>query len=174
MKGVPDRELLEVARRVRKIAEEYGALFVVNDRVDIALASNADGVHLGREDIPVEVAREIAPELIIGRTVRTADEAIRAEEQGADYLGAGSVYPSKTKNAPLIGLEGLSTIKKFSRIPVVAIGGIVLEKVDEVLSAGADGIAVVSAVVCTEDIEESTRAFFRKIEGHFRFSRRGT
>ena len=174
LKNVSDRSFLNMARKVRKISKEYDALFIVDDRVDIALALNADGVHLGREDIGVEDARSIAPNLIIGRTVRTVDDAKMAEKEGADYLGAGSAFPTSTKKAPIIGPEGIERIKKASHIPVVAIGGIKLNNLNEILSTGVDGVAVVSAVVCTGDVVGNARKFARKIDLYFRSSMRDT
>ncbi len=147
MKGVSDREFYEKAKILRKKTEDYDVLFIVDDRIDIALAVNADGVHLGAEDLPLQVAREIAPEIIIGKTVRNEKDAVLAETEGADYLGAGSVFPSNTKKAEVIGLSELQNIVDSVRIPVVAIGGINEGNACEVMRTGVAGLAVSQGVL---------------------------
>jgi len=165
MKNAPTRRMVEVGRKLRKLTEEYGALFVVNDRIDVALAVGADGVHLGPEDMPLKMARRIAPELLIGATVHSVKEAIKAQEEGADYIGAGSVYPTSSKeNAVVIGLKNLESIVESVSIPVVAIGGINAENVRDVLSTGVDGIAIISAILAAENPKEETRKILREIE----------
>ncbi len=156
MKNVPDRIFYEKARVLRKVTREYGALFIIDDRLDIALAADADGVHLGSDDLPVRVAKEIAPNLIIGRTVRNAEDARNSEKKGADYLGAGSVYPSETKSAEIIGVEGLKNIVRSSSIPVVAIGGIREENVCELMRTGIAGVAMSKEILASENIREKT------------------
>jgi thiamine-phosphate pyrophosphorylase len=145
-KNLPSKEFLLRALSIESAIRGSGVPLIINDRSDIALLSGASGVHLGDEDIPVEKAREIlGPRRIIGATVRRVQDALRAEREGADYLGAGSVFPSSTKgNVPVIGLAGLKDIKSSVKIPVVAIGGLTLEKVAQVIEAGADGLAFVS------------------------------
>jgi len=130
-------------------------IFVVNDRVDIAIASGADGVHLGQSDIPVSVAREMMGEsALIGASVHNVEEAVRAVEDGADYLGVGAVFRTGTKKDALqsIGLQPIYEIKQAVKVPVVAIGGINRGNIQDVIRAGADSAAVASAVVAQDDI----------------------
>ncbi|MDD1725113.1 MAG: thiamine phosphate synthase, partial [Methanospirillum sp.] len=136
--------------------------FIVNDRLDIALASGADGVHLGQDDLPLKEARKIVPRsFIIGVSVGTVGEAERAEKEGADYLGVGPVYQTGTKTdaGPVVGLSLLRLIRSRTSLPLVAIGGITYERVPEVIASGADGVAVISAVVCSQDITSASRRF---------------
>ncbi|MDI6808989.1 MAG: thiamine phosphate synthase [Candidatus Eisenbacteria bacterium] len=141
-------EFLNLAAKVKKLCRKYGVPFIVNDRIDIALASNADGVHLGDSDTSVSVARKVlGKRSIIGRTVRSADEAVRAEYEGASYVSVGSIYPTKTKRVPkIVGPSGIGRVRQKVKIPVVAIGGIGLKNARTVIRSGADGIAVVSAI----------------------------
>ena len=152
MKNQSDRRIYEKGLNIRKITLEYDALFIVDDRIDIALAVDADGVHLGDNDLPVYVAREIAPNLIIGRTVRSADE-VKKYERSVDYFGAGSVFKSQTKDAKVIGVEGIEKIVKNSQKPVVAIGGINHENLCRVLRTGVDGVAMISAILTQKNIK---------------------
>lgn len=123
IKNAPTREMIEIGKEIRKLTEEYDALYFVDDRVDVALATNADGVQLGLEDMPISLARDIAPNLVIGASVYSLEEALHAEKEGADYLGAGSVFPTSTKkDVRVIGIEGLRRIVESVKIPVVAIG----------------------------------------------------
>ncbi|HDT14391.1 MAG TPA: thiamine phosphate synthase [Candidatus Aminicenantes bacterium] len=131
-----------------------GIPLLVNDRVDIALACGAAGVHLGQEDIPVPLARRLlGPGAIIGVSVNTPEEARRAEEEGADYVGAGPAYSTATKETPLpvLGPAGVGRVRRAVRLPVVAIGGISVASAAEMASAGADGVAVVSAILGAPD-----------------------
>jgi thiamine-phosphate pyrophosphorylase len=164
-KGASTRELVRSGLLLRELAERYSALFIVNDRVDVALAVSADGVHLGSDDMDPALARMLlGPEKVIGRTVRTPEEALAAENEGINYLAAGSVYRSETKRASLIGLEGLRGICEVARLPVVAIGGITLSLLGGVFGAGASGVAVAKEILDTEDIEGKTREFRASIE----------
>ncbi|EHR79860.1 thiamine-phosphate pyrophosphorylase [Thermococcus litoralis DSM 5473] len=165
IKNAPTREMIEIGKEIRKLTEEYDALYFVDDRLDVALATNADGVQLGSEDMPISIAKEIAPNLIIGASVYSLEEALQAEKEGADYLGAGSVFPTPTKkDVKIIGIEGLSRIVESVKIPVVAIGGIKHENVREVLKAGVDGIAVISAIMGAENVREATERMRKIIE----------
>jgi len=156
MKEASTRTLIAVGREIRRLTRSYGALYFVDDRVDVALATDADGVQLGPEDMPVSMAREIAPSLLIGASVYSLEEALDAEAQGAHFLGAGSVYPSPTKpDARVIGLEGLRSIVRAVRVPVVAIGGITESNVLEVMETGVAGVAVVSAVMGAPNAREA-------------------
>jgi thiamine-phosphate pyrophosphorylase len=145
-KEVSTREFVELALQVREITRRYGARLIINDRVDVALAASADGVHLGQEDMPLPVARELVGTAIIGVSVATVEEAVAAA--GADYLGVSAVFGTPTKaEAPAVGLEGLKKIREATGLPLVAIGGINAGNAAGVVRAGADGVAVVSAVM---------------------------
>jgi thiamine-phosphate diphosphorylase len=154
-KSLPDRELCEVAREMKRLARESGAVLIVNDRSDIALATGADGVHLGQGDIPIEAARRIlGGEAVIGASVADPSEAGEAEEQGASYVSVGSVFAttSKADAGGPIGIAPIVEIKRATRLPVIAIGGISLDNVVSVIRGGADGVAVISAVAEAEDM----------------------
>ncbi|MGC8983525.1 MAG: thiamine phosphate synthase [Desulfurococcaceae archaeon] len=165
LKESPAREMVEVGRVVRRLTREYGALYFVDDRLDVALVTDADGVQLGPEDIPIRAAREAAPNLIIGASVYSLEEALRAEEEGADFLGAGSVYPTASKpGVRVIGVEGLRRIVESVKIPVVAIGGISRDNAREVLRTGVAGIAVISAVMGADDVYKATLELRRIVD----------
>lgn len=138
---------------MREAAGRAGILFFVNDDADLALALSADGVHVGQTDLPVACVRKVVgPALTIGVSARTPDEAVRAEREGADYLGVGAVFPTPSKpEAVTIGPKGLAAVRSAVRIPVLAIGGITPETAIQALDAGADGVAVISAVVNADD-----------------------
>ena len=158
-KGLSSKELLEQAREIREIAREAGAIFIVNDRADVALLADADGVHLGQDDLPIAKAREIlGREKLIGLSTHNLKQAIKAEFEGAAYIGFGPVFGTTTK-AEAKGLQALREIRKSVNIPIVAIGGINIENVIDVISAGADAVAVISAIVKAGDIEGATRRF---------------
>ena len=145
---------------IRAITKETGALFIVNDRLDVALACGADGVHLGQDDLRINVARQLAPRpFVIGASVRNVDEAVTAEEAGADYVAVSPVFSTASKdNAGTgVGLAALRKIRAAVTIPVIAIGGISRENVSEVIRAGADGVAVISAVAGQPDITAAAR-----------------
>lgn len=152
------RELYKIGVKLREITKKYGGLFIVNDRLDIALAAGADGVHLGMNDLPISVARRIAGNnFIIGASVSSPEEAILAEKEGADYISAQSVFETSSKeDVKVIGLEGLKAIVKVSSLPVIAIGGINRDNVRDVMKTGVKGIAVISAVVSKEDVRSAT------------------
>ncbi|AFK22518.1 thiamine phosphate synthase [Pyrococcus sp. ST04] len=165
IKNAPTKEMYEVGKEIRRLTTEYGALFFVDDRIDVALAVDADGVQLGPEDMPIKVAKEIAPNLIVGASVYSLEEAVRAEKEGADYLGAGSVFPTKTKkDVKVIGIKGLRRIVENVKIPVVAIGGINIENAREVLRTGVAGIAVISAVMGAENVRKATEELRKIVE----------
>jgi thiamine-phosphate pyrophosphorylase len=153
-------ELMEEAVKLREICKDI--LFIVNDRLDVALASGADGVHIGMEDEPYEAARKLfGKKGIIGMTVHNALEALEAESLGADYVGASPIFATGTKSdagAPS-GIKLITEIKKVLKIPVVAIGGITLENAPEVVKAGADALCAISAVVAREDVAGEIRKF---------------
>ena len=144
------REFLEEARRVRELLAGTGVPLIINDRLDVALAVAADGVHLGQNDMHISDARRLVGErLVIGISAESVADAIRAEAEGADYIGVSPVFttPTKMDTAPPLGLEGLREIRRAVSLPLVAIGSIRHDNAAEVLRAGADGLAVVSAIV---------------------------
>ena len=154
-------ELSAASRRIRSLMTDPRTLLIINDRMDVALVAKAHGVHLGPDDLPLTAARKIAPKgFLIGSSVDTAEEARQAESEGADYLGAGPVYPTQTKETtnPVIGPKGLEEIVMAVSIPIVGIGGIGPENISEVLDTGAAGAAVVSSVVSSADPEAAVRA----------------
>jgi thiamine-phosphate pyrophosphorylase len=153
-------ELNRIGRTLCEITRKTGTLFIVNDRLDVALACGADGVHLGQDDIRVGVARQIAPPgFIIGVSVGTVDEAVIAEQEGADYLALSPVFSTASKNNAGTG-RGLGVLQEIRRnvsVPVIAIGGINRDNVRDVIAAGADGVAVISVVVGSPDITAAVR-----------------
>ena len=157
--------MIKIGKRIRELTKEYDALYFVDDRLDVALATNADGVQLGPEDMPISLAREIAPNLIIGASVYSLEEALQAEKERADYLGAGSVFPTPTKaGVRVIRVEGLRKIVESVKIPVVAIGGINHKNARDVLKTGVDGIAIISAIMGAEDVKKATEEMKKIIE----------
>jgi len=155
MKGSDGKEVLEQARKIKTISEKYAKFFIVNDRVDIAILSDADGVHLGQSDIPIKDARELlGDDKLIGMSVHSPEEARKAESEGADYVSVGSIFHTSTKHDARngMGLDAVFTVRKTVDIPVMAIGGINRGNIQDVIRAGADGVAVVSAVVSQKDI----------------------
>ena len=150
------------AKRIKELCMAYGALFIINDRMDIALAVDADGIHIGQDDMPIEVVTRYMNGKIIGVSVRTEQEAIIAQTNGADYLGAGAVFPTTTKEDALsIGLEGLSKIINATTCPVVAIGGITKDKIPTLKGLDLHGMAVISAIVGAPDPERSAKEFIQ-------------
>ncbi|MCJ7609248.1 thiamine phosphate synthase [Candidatus Bathyarchaeota archaeon] len=165
-KQMIDREIVTVGKTLRSITAKASVDFIVNNRVDMALALDADGVHVGQEDMPVPLVRQLmGPNKIIGASASTVAEAIRAEKDGADYVSASPVFATMTKTdaPPSTGLSGLKEISEAVSIPVVAIGGIDLRNVEEVIAAGADVIAVVSAVVCAQDMRKAAEELLSAI-----------
>lgn len=154
------RELYEIATRIRAATRETGARLIINDRLDIALASGADGVHFGQDDLPLSVARRVAPRpFIIGLSVGSVREAIQAEEEGADYVAVSPVFTTGSKHdaGPGHGIRMVRDIRAAVSIPVIGIGGIHAGNAGEVIGAGADGVAVISAVVSQENVTEAAR-----------------
>ena len=150
---------LPIARGLRALCREKGALFFVNDHLDLALAAEADGVHLGQKDLPVDVVRRLAPrDMIIGCSTNDAEEARRAEADGADYVSVGRLYAtgSKSDTRPAT-IDTLRAVKAAVSLPVCAIGGIDASNIDEVIAAGADMVAVIAAVVAAPDVRAAAR-----------------
>lgn len=166
-KDLSGRELLDMAVWMRELTKEYQAKLFINDRVDIALAVDADGVHLGQHSIPARAVREIsANRLLIGVSTHSIDEAVEAEENGANFITLGPIYetPSKLQYGNPIGLDIIRKVKSGVSIPVFAIGGIKLDKVEQVREAGADGIALISAILSSENIKKTTEEFLRLLK----------
>lgn len=142
------RDIYREALMLRKLTNEFNAVFIVNDYIDIALAVNADGVHLGQEDLPLREARKILGKKIIGISTHSIEQAIEAEQGGASYIGFGPIFHTATKDAGKPkGIGALREIKKNIKIPVVAIGGINAENLESVIASGADAVAVSSAII---------------------------
>lgn len=165
-KTLSSREFFNTAKKVSEIAKNYNIPFVINDRLDIALAVDADGLHIGQEDLPVETARNLlGPHKIIGVSASTVGEAVNAERGGADYLGVGAIFPTGTKdNAKSVSIERLRQIKDAVSIPVVAIGGINEANVNMVMNAGIDGVSVVSAILAKEDVRQAANKLLGLVE----------
>lgn len=157
-KALPGREFVTFARALRAWTREAGVLFFVNDRVDVAQIVDADGVHVGQNDISCRDARRLLGDRLIGVSAETVAEALQAERDGADYLGVGAVYTTRSKaDAGNAGLAGLAEIVRSVRIPVVGIGGISPDNAGPVLQAGATGLAVIAAVMGAPDPEDAAR-----------------
>lgn len=163
-KGLSKKDIFRSAVSMRAMTAKHSVTFIVNDYIDIAMAVNADGVHLGQEDMPVREARMImGKKKIIGVSTHSLTQAVRAQESGADYIGFGPIFYTGTKDAGRPrGLRALREIRKQIKIPVVAIGGITWENVNEVLHAGADAVAVVSGIL-SGNIKENADMFFNAV-----------
>lgn len=163
-KDISGYDYYHIAKKVNELVKKYGIPLIINDRVDIALAVNADGVHLGPEDLPVPVARELmGPDKIIGASANCIEEALNFQRQGADYLGIGALFPTVTKsNTEHVTLEQLKGINEAVGIPMVGIGGISILNAASVKAAGVDGIAASSAILGSSNIFEAARSL-RKI-----------
>jgi thiamine-phosphate pyrophosphorylase len=159
-------ELLSIARRLKELCSDSGVLFIINDYLDIALAVGADGLHLGQKDLPVEEARRLLPiDMIIGVSVTSVELAKAAEGGGADYIGVGSMYSTSSKEtARVVGPERLREVRGAVSVPLVAIGGIDKDNAGEVAAAGADGVAVISAILGAKSIEEASRQLIKAFE----------
>jgi len=160
------KELLPIAKELRKLCVEHTVLFIMNDYLDLALASDADGLHLGQDDLPIKVARKLLPMgKILGCSTKTVDQAVAAQSEGADYIAVGSIYPTSSKEtAKVVGLDRLRKIRQQITLPLVAIGGINKDNVREVVTAGADSVAIISAILQAEDIEAAARQIANKLE----------
>ncbi|MFH1489082.1 MAG: thiamine phosphate synthase [Pseudomonadota bacterium] len=161
------RDLIDSASRMSRICKDAGVTFIVNDRLDIAMASKADGVHLGQDDFPIPFARRLlGRDMIIGGSAATIEEAGICLSEGADYVGFGPVFPTGSKNdaGPVSGILVLRQVVKTIPLPVVAIGGIDEKNIPAVLRAGAWGIAVISAVCCQEDPEKAARSLYHALK----------
>ena len=165
-KQLSKRESYKIAQQLREITRKYNAVLIINDDVDIAMAVDADGIHLGQEDFPVQTARKIlGNDKIIGLSTHSLKEAEEAQGSGADYIAIGPIFRSTTKDVrePL-GPDIIKEIKKISRLPVIAIGGINENNIEDIMKTGADGAAVISAIIKKKDITATVNGFIRKIE----------
>jgi thiamine-phosphate pyrophosphorylase len=164
-KSMPLIDLYPAALALRRRCREAGCLFIVNDLVDLALALEADGVHVGQEDLPARDARRILrPGMILGVSTHDEEQARRARDDGADYVAVGSVFPTGSKAGfRLVGPELVRRVRPEIPVPLVAIGGITLDNVTEVIQAGADAVAVISAVCAAPDPAAATRGFLETI-----------
>ena len=161
-------EFIEQALSIKEFLSTRGVPLIINDRLDVAQAVNADGVHLGQTDMPLDTARAIVGDtMIIGISAESLKDAIEAEKGGADYLGVSPIYatPTKTDTAPPLGLEGLRRIRARVKIPLVGIGGLNKDNCADVIRNGADGVAVVSAIVAADDPEAASRELKQIITG---------
>jgi thiamine-phosphate pyrophosphorylase len=172
-KGLATHELYSLACELRKITSDFKANLIINDRVDIALAVEADGVHLGWQSLPFPVVRRlVGSERLIGVSTHNRQEALRAQEYGADYITFGPIFdtPSKTGLLKPTGVGEIQKLKKEIHIPIVALGGINERNVDAVLDGGADGVAVISSIMQADDPEEATRFLCNKIVNRHKMS----
>lgn len=166
-KSLPPAALYPIARELRRRCREAGCLFIVNDRVDLALAVEADGVHVGQDDLPAREARRLLrPGMLLGVSTHDEHQARRARDDGADYVAVGSMFPTGSKPGfQLVGPELLRRVRPEIAVPLVAIGGITVDNVAEVVRAGADAVAVISAVCAAPDPAAAARSFIEKIRG---------
>jgi thiamine-phosphate pyrophosphorylase len=151
---------------LRKVAQELGVLFIINDRCDLALAVDADGVHLGQGDIPLHLARKImGPDKLIGISTHSREQVMAATAGEPNYLGFGPIFTpgSKLDHDPVVGLQGLRTIRPLTALPIFAIGGITADRTEDVIRAGADGVAVISAILKAPDISQAVIDFVSRI-----------
>jgi thiamine-phosphate pyrophosphorylase len=165
-KDYPTRDLVTLARNVRNLTQDAGALLIINDRVDIALAVGADGVHLGQDDLPIADARRVAPDLILGASSHSEEEARSAEQQGASYVNIGPLFPTGTKSwsGAYLGLDGLKRIAPCVSIPFTVMGGIKSEHIADLRAAGARTIAVVTAITAAADPARAARDLLDAIQ----------
>ncbi len=165
-KELTRKEIYYQAEKLRRITEEYRAILIINDHADIALSVDAQGVHLGQEDLPLKEARKIMGPRIIGISTHNKAEALEAQKGGADYIGFGPIYPTTTKEDAHVpkGISGLSEIRQVINIPVVAIGGIRPENLEDIFQAGASAVAVASAILDSDDPYARAVEFVRIIE----------
>ena len=165
-KNLTTNQYYQLAKQVKEITDAYQVPLIIDDRLDICLAVDAAGLHIGDDELPVSVARKVlGPEKILGVTAKTVKRALEAEEGGADYLGTGAIFPTRTKeNAPITLISTLKTICQTVAIPVVAIGGLTSENIDQLAATGIAGVAVVRDLMQAEDIEAKTQAFLTKLD----------
>jgi thiamine-phosphate pyrophosphorylase len=165
-KNKSTKELIKDAKKIKENCKKK-AIFLINDRIDVALAVNSDGVHLGQDDMPFDLARKIlGNKKIIGLTVHNLKEAINAEKIGADYISLSPIFNTNTKSdaGKACGIQTIKIVKKNVNLPIVAIGGINKDNVGQVIKAGADGIVAISAVICSKNVRKEVKDFIRIIK----------
>ena len=165
-KNLTTNQYYQLAKQVKEITDAYQVPLIIDDRLDVCLAVDAAGLHIGDDELPVSVARKVlGPKKILGVTAKTVKRALEAEEAGADYLGTGAIFPTRTKeNAPITLISTLKTICQTVTIPVVAIGGLTSENIDQLIGTGIAGVAVVRDLMQAEDIEAKAQAFLTKLD----------
>ena len=165
-KNLTTNQYYQLAKQVKEITDAYQVPLIIDDRLDVCLAVDAAGLHIGDDELPVSVARQVlGPDKILGVTAKTVKRALEAEEGGADYLGTGAIFPTTTKeNAPITLISTLKTICQRVAIPVVAIGGLTSENIEQLMDTGIAGVAVVRDLMQAEDIEAKTQAFLKKLD----------
>jgi thiamine-phosphate pyrophosphorylase len=164
-KEYPKKDLYHLALKFREMTVKVGVLLIINDHVDIALAVGADGVHLGQEDLPVQVATKLAPELFIGASTHSLEQALQAQKDGADYVNIGPIFPTRTKEGAerVLGPEAIAKISPSLEIPFTVMGGINEANIDQVLAQGARRVAMVTAITRAADIAAKVRSLKEKI-----------
>lgn len=165
-KNLTTNQYYQLAKEVKEITDAYQVPLIIDDRLDVCLAVDAAGLHIGDDELPVSVARQVlGPDKILGVTAKTVKRALEAEEGGANYLGTGAIFPTTTKeNAPITLISTLKTVCQRVAIPVVAIGGLTSENIDQLIGTGIAGVAVVRDLMLAEDIEAKTKAFLTKLD----------
>lgn len=165
-KNLTTNQYYQLAKQVKEITDAYQVPLIIDDRLDVCLAVDAAGLHIGDDELPVSVARKVlGPEKILGVTAKTVKRALEAETSGADYLGTGAIFPTTTKeNAPITLISTLKTICQTVAIPVVAIGGLTSENIDQLIGTGIAGVAVVRDLIQAEDIVAKAHAFLTKLD----------
>ena len=165
-KNLTTNQYYQLAKQVKEITDAYQVPLIIDDRLDVCLAVDAAGLHIGDDELPVSVARQVlGPDKILGVTAKTVKRALEAEEGGANYLGTGAIFPTMTKeNAPITLISTLKTICQRVAIPVVAIGGLTSENIDQLIGTGIAGVAVVRDLMQAEDIESKSQAFLTKLD----------
>ena len=164
-KEVSSREAYQLALKIQKITTKYNVPLIINDRVDICLAIGADGVHIGDDELPVNIVRQLlGPEKIIGVSAKSIERAKEAMDEGADYLGVGAIFPTKTKDSDVIGVRKLSEIKQKISIPVVAIGGLNVGNIQQLKGSKIDGVSLVSEIMLAENIQQTVTTLLNQVE----------
>jgi thiamine-phosphate pyrophosphorylase len=167
MKDTPERESTALARDLQPLCRAAGVILIINDRVEVALEVGADGLHVGQDDLPAPAARaRLGPGPFLGVSVATVDDAIAADHAGADYLGVGAIFATGTKadaGSP-VGLERIREIRRAVQVPIVGIGGVTVANAADVIRAGAQGVAVITAVTLADDMVEATRQLREQVD----------
>lgn len=165
-KNLTTNQYYQLAKKVKEITDAYQVPLIIDDRLDVCLAVDAAGLHIGDDELPVSVARQVlGPDKILGVTAKTVKRALEAEEGGANYLGTGAIFPTTTKeNAPITLISTLKTICQRVAIPVVAIGGLTSENIDQLAATSIAGVAVVRDLMQAEDIEAKAQSFLTKLD----------